>query len=196
MPSTQEVAYSIFGAFRLAMLDRTGMSYFDQSANGALRSFQAAVVILPAFILLQILSVGDKWEQISLLRFAVVQGIAYVLTWTVFAVAMIDLTKFLGRSDRYFGFLCAFNWSNVILIAVYLPAIAIDELGLLPNDIEYFIIFLVALSVLLYQWFVTYVSLDLPPMTALCLVFIDRLLVEIISASADRLVLVSTPATG
>ena len=36
--TARETVYSIFGAYRLAMLDKSGLGYLDRSPEGAIRS--------------------------------------------------------------------------------------------------------------------------------------------------------------
>ena len=52
MPDHEEVLHSLYGAYRLAFLDRSGMSHFNLSVDGFWRSFFAAVLVAPGFALL------------------------------------------------------------------------------------------------------------------------------------------------
>ena len=47
MPSLQEITASIYGAWRLALLDRSGMNWFNHSIEGFWRSFFVALLIAP-----------------------------------------------------------------------------------------------------------------------------------------------------
>ena len=76
--TARETVYSIFGAYRLAMLDKTGLSYLDRSPEGAIRSFHAALIVLPAYAVLVVLRLWDVLPEVSLLRFITVEGLAYV----------------------------------------------------------------------------------------------------------------------
>ena len=51
MPPKQEIVASLYGAWRLMRLDPTGMTYFNLSADGFWRSFFAAVIVAPAYVL-------------------------------------------------------------------------------------------------------------------------------------------------
>ena len=51
MPDRQEVASSLYGAWRLACLDESGMGYFNISVEGFWRSFFAAVLLAPVYML-------------------------------------------------------------------------------------------------------------------------------------------------
>ena len=47
IPDQQEVIRSIYGAWRLPWLDRSGMGHFNLSVDGFWRSFFAAVLVAP-----------------------------------------------------------------------------------------------------------------------------------------------------
>jgi hypothetical protein len=52
MPNQEEVLRSIYGAYRLAWLDRSGMSQLNLSVEGFWRSFFAAILVAPGYALL------------------------------------------------------------------------------------------------------------------------------------------------
>ncbi|MBI1209049.1 MAG: hypothetical protein GC191_17390 [Azospirillum sp.] len=187
MPTTHEVAYALFGAYRLARLDSAGMEYFERSPDGALRSFFAAALVLPAYLLLAVLRLWDQLGDMDLLRFVAVEGIAYVISWTAYALAMFHLAQFLGREGKFVDFLCAYNWSAVIQMVIYLPVVVTAQSGLLPDGLGDGMILAVTLTVMAYQWFVTRIALDLPASTAAGLVLLDLILSVFISGIADDL---------
>ena len=127
--TARETVYSIFGAYRLAMLDKSGLSYLDRSPEGAIRSFYAALIVLPAYAVLVVLRLWDVLPEVSLLRFITVEGLAYVISWTAFPLVMFHISGLLDRSARYFDFLSAYNWSSVIQMGLYLPVVAIADSG-------------------------------------------------------------------
>ncbi len=47
----REAIVSLYGAWRLARLDRRGFEVFDQTPAGAIRSFFAAVLVAPMYAL-------------------------------------------------------------------------------------------------------------------------------------------------
>ena len=65
------------GALRLAQMDRGGLAFFDRSVAGFWRSFYAAALVLPIYILTLLLidrmptDVG-AWA---------LEGIAYAVSW-------------------------------------------------------------------------------------------------------------------
>jgi len=53
VPSAREMMYALYGAYRLARFDAGGMRYFDASIDGFWRSFFAAVLIAPFYLIYQ-----------------------------------------------------------------------------------------------------------------------------------------------
>jgi hypothetical protein len=183
MPTFREMACALFGAIRLAMMESSGLDFFDRSTAAAIRSFAAALVVLPAYVAL--LEPPKETATSSWLTFFVVEAIAYVCSWTAYALVMDELSRLLDRSARYPVFLSVYNWSSVVQMMIYLPAFVLSESGWLSPDVAKTVMFAATLAVLIYQWFLTRVALDVPGFTAAGLVLIDFLLSVLISSSAD-----------
>ncbi|CAK0777515.1 Yip1 domain-containing protein [uncultured Gammaproteobacteria bacterium] len=187
MPTLHEICQGLIGSYRLARLDRSGMSLFDTSAAGALRSFFAALLVLPSYILLFLLRQPEQLTTPPLDWIVVVETLAYVVSWTAYPVLMIWLTRFLDRGQRFTGFLAAYNWSAPIQMMVYLPVMAIAQAGILPDGLGESLTLAVTLGLLAYQWFITQVALDLPPSTSSALVLLDFILSMFISGYTEAL---------
>jgi hypothetical protein len=183
--TARETVYSIFGAYRLALLDKTGLNYLDRSPEGALRSFYAALIVLPAYALLVVLRLWDVLPEVSLLRFTAVEGVAYVISWTAFPLAMFYISGLLDRSGRYFDFLSAYNWSSIIQMGVYLPVVAIADSGLVPEGLGEGMVLVVTMLVLIYQWFIARTTLDISGGSAAGIVLLDMILAVFITGTAD-----------
>lgn len=188
MPLTaRDVAYSVFGAYRLARFDPTGLQYMDRTREGAWKSFYAAVIVLPAWALLLAIRLWDQVQDTPLVQVAAVEAIAYVISWTAFPVLMHSITRMLDRSARYMDFVCAYNWSSVVQMAVYLPVVVLAATGLLPPALSESLVFAVMLAMLTYQWFVMRTALDIAGVTAAALVLVDLFLSALITDVADGL---------
>ncbi|MEI8393908.1 MAG: hypothetical protein WCF85_04170 [Rhodospirillaceae bacterium] len=187
MPTLREILFSLYGTWRLALMEASGLEFFDRSVAGAMRSFFAAILVLPAYILLLYIrlrsdDVSTAWSALFL-----VEGSAYVISWCSYALIMSEISRFLDCSEKYPGFLCAYNWSSVLQMMVYLPAILISESGVVSPDAGSAIVFVATMIVLTYQWFITRVALDLTAYNALGLVMLDLVLSVFISGAADSL---------
>ena len=183
--TARETVYSIFGAYRLAMLDKTGLSYLDRSPEGAIRSFNAALIVLPAYAVLVVLRLWDVLPDVSLLRFITVEGLAYVISWSAFPLVMFYISGLLDRSERYFDFLSAYNWSSVIQMGLYLPVVAIADSGLMPEGVGEGLVLAVTMLVLMYQWFIARTTLDINGGSAAGVVLLDMILAVFITGVSD-----------
>ncbi len=187
MPDLAYVTRSVYGAWRLARLDRGGMSFFELSIPGFWRSFFAAVVVAPAFAVLVALRFGHETElgpDLDLGPFLVVKLVAYAVSWAAFPLAMLVLARLLSLSAFYVPFIIAYNWSAVIQIAVFLPAALIEASGLLPETLAGILMMIATMAILSYQWFVARVALQTTGVMAAGLVAFDLLLGILIDRGA------------
>ncbi len=185
--TARDVAFSVYGVYRLAMFDKSGMGYLDRSAEGALKSFHAAVIVLPAYVVLLALRLWDQAAGASLPWIVLVEAIAYVVSWTAFPVVMMQIAAALDRQDRYTGFLAAYNWSAVVQMTVYLPAVILAESGLLDPALGRGFVFGVVMALLTYQWFILRTALEVGGLAAAGLVILDLFISALITDFSDGL---------
>lgn len=188
MPLTaRDVANSVFGAYRLARFDPTGLQYMDRTPEGAWKSFYAAVIVAPAWTLLLAIRLWGQVPDTPLFQIVVVEAIAYVISWTAFPVVMHGVSGMLDRQARYVDFLCAYNWSSVVQMSVYLPVVILAATGILPGPISEGLVFGIMLAMLTYQWFVMRTALDISGVASAALVMLDLFLSALITDFADGL---------
>src|SRR5437868_4845906 len=104
MPSRAwlEVQLAMTGALRLARGDRGGLSCFDRSIDGFWRSFRAAVIAYPLYLVLLSMRVTVvEWQRSGGLVIATVETIAYVTAWAAFPLIMLAVTRRLGRAHCF-----------------------------------------------------------------------------------------------
>jgi hypothetical protein len=158
MPRFAEIWQALYGAGRLALLDRNALRYFDLSHRGTWRSFWAAAYCYPFFLLERWLELpGEDVANTGLSHIFLVETIAYVVGWTAFPLAALALCRWLGREEGGFDFITAYNWSIILqtalfvligLLSLVLPdstAIALQRLGLV--------------AALIYEWFIAFVAI-------------------------------------
>lgn len=185
--TARDVAFSVFGAYRLARFDPRGLDYIDRTPEGALKSFYAAVIVLPAYALLLAIRMSGQGIEAPLMQVVLVQGIAYVVNWTAFPLALHQVAAVLDRRARFPGAVAANNWGTVVQMAVYLPAVILGQVGILPPPLASGLVFGVMLAMLTYQWFVLRTALDVGGMQAAALVMLDLFLSALIGDFADNL---------
>lgn len=176
MITAREVSYGLFGAWRLAHLDSRGMDYFDISVEGFWRSFWAAALMAPFYAVLVLLQLNERAIDWDPLRVLLVEAVGYVVAWTAFPLAAFYLLAALGKQQRYVGYIVAYNWANVVQMAVMLPVAALDASDGLPPAVSGMVFLAAFAAVMFYQFFVARVALEIDMPTAAGLVFIDLML--------------------
>lgn len=187
MSLAAESATSLYGAFRLARFDPHGMDYFNAGPAGFWRSFWAAVIVAPFYAMLLATAYPSLETSGEPLRFALAEGIAYVMAWTAYPLAMAWVTRQLDRFQYFIGYIVAYNWAAVLQNAVFIPINMLWIAGVLPPDIG-FMLWLIAFSLILaYLWFIARTALALAPMAAASIVGIDLVLNVMISTVANSM---------
>ncbi|MCZ6846105.1 MAG: hypothetical protein O7F69_09425 [Alphaproteobacteria bacterium] len=176
MISGREVAIGIYGAWRLLRFDRAAIRYFDSTLDGLWKSFYAALIVVPAVIVLRVLFVAanpEVFSEAGTIRIATVFAIDYVYQWLLFPLVMISLADRIGRSGQYITFIVARNWSQVIQIAIFLPAALLFEMsGADDPGVGGTILIVAYLVTWVYEWFITRSALDIPGLTAALIVLL------------------------
>ncbi|MDA0701749.1 MAG: hypothetical protein O3A96_00700 [Proteobacteria bacterium] len=166
-----EIVRAIFGAYRLAHFDSTGLAYFNNTVEGFWRSFIAAALAAPAAAIMVILSwslAAEAGEPLAhgILHSALVEALTYVIAWTAFPLAMHFVCEIAGWRDRYIAYIVALNWANLFEIAILLPVFAIAAGGLLPAGLTVLIQFAVYGFIVAYEIFVARRALQIAVLPA------------------------------
>ena len=190
MPATAwlEVRLALVGALRLAKGDRGGLSCFDRSLDGFWRSFRAAVIAYPLYLILLVMRVTiAEWERSGGFYIIVVETIAYVIAWVAVPLAMLTVTRWLNRSHRFFDFMVPYNWSQLpqsaLFVLVGLQSTS-DAISAQPAQV---IEIAAAIAVLGYEWFIARVALETTAAAAALVVLVDLVLGVLISHVASSL---------
>ena len=111
------------GALLLACGRPEGLADAPADMDGAARSFRAAAVGLPLFLLL--LTAGGPKLSASVL---ILQVLGYAIAWAGYAVLSHWLVGALGKAARWPRFIAIWNWVNVVQYLLLLggasPALA------------------------------------------------------------------------
>jgi hypothetical protein len=174
--SAREISFGLFGAWRLAHLDPRGMEYFDRSEEGFWRSFWAAAVMAPAYALIVGLRLMERPTQSGSLRVVLIEIIGYVIGWTAFPLVAWYLLQALGKQSRYFGYIVAYNWANVVQICIYLPVTALNASGGVPDAAMSLLALAATAAIVFYQYFIARTALQVDTPVAAGIVFLDLLL--------------------
>lgn len=173
---------AIAGALLLTRFDKSGLRHFDATVEGFWASFMAAFWVAPIELILWLDSQDsanlgpDALDPVH--RFAR-EVIGYGLQWVAFPFVLLMIVDRLGKRDRYFGYMAAYNWLSVPLMALFLltRGLGLPE----PADLIFAdVVFLYTLSV---QWFLARHALDLKGWQAVAVVALDNVLGVFIAIS-------------
>jgi hypothetical protein len=185
MPDREEVLHGLYGAYRLAWFDPSGMAHFNLTVDGFWHSFFAALLVAPAYAILVGMQLSAEPEALNLALVLLTEGIGYVLAWSAFPLLAIVLTRLLGLDRNYVALIVAVNWSAVLQTGAFL---AVLLLGLIaPEGLGTLIVTLTTLAILIYQWFVIRTALATTNGIALTLLVVDLVVTTVIHAGTDRM---------
>jgi branched-subunit amino acid transport protein AzlD len=190
MPATAwlEVRLALVGALRLAKGDRGGLSCFDRSLDGFWRSFRAAVIAYPLYLMLLMMRVTiAEWERSGGFYIIGVETIAYVVAWVAFPLAMLTVTRWINRSHRFFDFMVPYNWSQLPQSALFVLVGLQAESEAISAQPAQVIEIAAAIAVLVYEWFIARVALETTASAAALVVLVDLFLGVFISHVASSL---------
>ena len=187
MPFLSEVFNALYGAYRLARLDPSGMTYFNLSEEGFWNSFKAAAIILPLFTLLMLVRYAVDELDTPLWRFLSVEFIAYVTGWVAFPVLMIGICRQFERLHRYAGFIIAYNWASVLQNALYIPIAILSVSGQLTGGAGV-IVLAAMVAIIFYNWFIAKTALEIPGPAAAAVVLVDFVASFAINMYAEGLI--------
>ncbi len=187
MPNSREIAYALYGAWRLLRFDRGGLAWFEDSVEAFWRSFFAAVIVAPGHVILIGLHMSEMGIEGGLARIVAMQGLAYVTVWTAFPLALHYVCRSIGREAQFIRAVVAFNWATVLQVAIMVPVDLLARSGLLPPEAAGLATLVVTLFLFSYAWFIARVALEVQPMMAVGIVLLDFVVSTIVLLFADSI---------
>lgn len=127
MLSRTEIAHGVSGAWRLMWGDGGGLYMLDRTREGFWRSFRVMLLVAPlqVFCLLIVYERTQTMASGSLI--ILVEALRYVIEWTAFPVALLEIARISGWRSRYIGAVVAMNWASVPVIILSTMRLAIGE---------------------------------------------------------------------
>jgi hypothetical protein len=185
MPSYAEIERALQGAWLLARGETRGMGLFDLSVEGFWKSFAAALLAAPAYVLVLLEQYAVLGGPEHLAGTVVAEILAYACGWLTFPVAAIVLTRLLGLGGRYVPLIVASNWGAMLQIGLYTVVVIVTLV--MPREVRTFGLFAATAAVLVYQWFVIRTALETSGGIAFGFVVIDVLSSVAVTRGIDGL---------
>ena len=177
MPSLRDLSTGMYGAWRLALLDRGAISAFDRSPQAVLRSFWAAAIAYPPFLVWVAWSLapGDRTEH-GLTEIFLLQSIGYSIGWMGFPLLVLPFCRWLDREAEAYDFIIAYNWWQVIEYCAVLLLLGLRYTPFFPTEAADWLLGIAYFAFLAYEWFIARVALDSGRLAAAAVVLIGAVL--------------------
>ena len=182
-----EIAAGIYGAWRLARGDVGGIGYFNGTRQGFWRSFLAMAIVAPLYASVILLMYEDAADQYEPARFFAVHVIGYVVAWFVFPLIMFYVVQKIDRERRFFAFIAAYNWSSVLQNFIYIPVVVVAQIGIIPPELTYLLVFVLKVLVFVYTWFIARSALGITGMMAAAIAAGDLVLAGVMNGIIDAM---------
>lgn len=134
------------------------------------RSFRAAIVAFPLSLLMLAL-VPHGLEVTGKLIAADIFG--YIMTWTAFPLIAVYLADRMQVFPRYWRFIVATNWANLLQSAVFTLVIVVNTSGVLPEAVSAMLFMAVWFWILLFKWRLARNGLGIANFPAVGVVLLD-----------------------
>lgn len=181
MSLPEEASRSLQAAWGLLRRDPAAPAAFNASVDGVWRSFVAALILAPVYILhFALAGAPETAEPIDPIRLWLVRGIGYVIGWFAWPLVAFYLARAYQRGERYLGYVAAYNWSQLLsvplIVGVHALVFALADAGAAA------LAALVATGcMLVYEYLVALQMLALPPPRAASMVAMSFLLSLVLS---------------
>ena len=176
MISARQLAGALYGLWLLYRFDPRAWDHFDKTTRGFWASYAGAFLLAPLQLTHAALIYGTRKPGLAFLPYMVVQGLSYVLAWTLFPFVMLYVGRLLDRGPRYMWHLVPYNWMQVPLALPMLTILIVTDLHLLPVEVAAVATSMMWVAFAVYGTFVAGIGLQVATGTALGLVVLDYLL--------------------
>lgn len=129
MLGSAEIVRGIEGAVRFLSRDATAPSYFDNTREACLRSFQVMILATPVYALYLIVHYMQAEVAASAAEIAFIEALHFTVDWLLYPVLFYEIARRRGWLDRFPRYISALNWINLPIIASVLLFEMVDYLA-------------------------------------------------------------------
>lgn len=181
--SGAEIRAAIAGVLQLWRGATDGFLAFDRSLAGFWRSYTAAAIAAPLHASLLLLTPAEASRPLNSAHDAILEVLAYIVTWIAFPLLITQFAKRLDREDRFFDYMVPYNWATLAQLFLFAGVAALRLV--LPGFFGS-VLTLVALAAVLHlQWFIAREGLGISGRYAFLIVLADLSLSFFIGGIAD-----------
>jgi len=176
MAPLSEILRSLYGAYRLACFAPDGLEWLRCTPGGFYRSFTAAAIIAPFFLVLLLVYGNAEPRPPVFGRYLALEVISYVISWCAFPLIMERLCRTMNLRDRYVRFIVAYNWTMVPQNVIYISVAVVGYWAGFSDGTVNGLALIILIWGFIYTGFVARTTLEVEPMVAAGIVILDFLL--------------------
>lgn len=180
-----EIRRGLEGALAILRREPAAMAFFDLSFEGFLRSFSAALLAFPAYLVLLLHGLADEPATVVFPLFLLIETGGFFVGWLAFPFAAALVLRAMGESRRFVPLVVANNWAALLQIHFLLAAVLLA--AVLPQPTRAVLVTGATLAALAYQWLVVKTALEAPGQVAAGFVLLDVVASMLVNAGTDRL---------
>ena len=185
---------NLYGAWLLVCFNRTGLSFFANSSTEFWRSFQAAILCAPIYLMLLIMRYTHIEVGVPILAATIIYALSYIISWFAFPYAMFHGTRIINRQRFFFRYISAYNWATALQFSALLAIATIAHNTLIAPVFSGFLTLALVIAIFIYKGFIAYVSLEIDIRRTIMLVLFDFIIALLFEGWTLRL-LQATPET-
>lgn len=137
------------GSIGLLKRDPAAVSYFDNTREACVRSFQVMILVAPLHAALMLLRYASVTSTADDLEIVLVEALRYAVEWTLFPVLFYEIARRRNWLDRFPRYISALNWVNLpAMIVAVIGVVVASLLPPLPGEL-----IRVGLQALFFYWF-------------------------------------------
>lgn len=180
MIAKQEIFEGLYGAWRLLLGDRGAVALFDDSVAGFWKSFFAAILVLPIYLVMTAMGVIEFDSSRSLPAIVLIVLEFYIIAWVLWPLIIGHVLPVLDRDDKFTLYIVAYNWMSAVGAGLFFIAVLVTTLLPIPDGFAALIMVGALLGVLAYHVLIAHTALSITIGVAIGLTVADFILHEIV----------------
>jgi hypothetical protein len=180
MITKQEVFEGLYGAWRLLLGDRGAVVLLDDSTAGFWKSFFAAILVLPIYLVMTAMGAIEFDSSRRLPAIVLIVLEFYVIAWVLWPLIIGHVLPIFDRGDKFRLYIVAYNWMSAVGAGLFFIAVLVTTLLPIPDGFAALTMLGALLGVLAYHVFITHTTLSISIGVAIGLTIADFILHEIV----------------
>lgn len=173
IPSRPEIANALNGTWMLVKRDRGGVSWLDGSVDGFWKSFFAAFLLAPFYMLMLWMARYSTMPEADMTAVILIEGVAYAGAWLFWPVIASEICRYLDPKLDARTYIVACNWSEVWIMALRLPLLTLAVSGLFSDGTYAFFSLIAMIAVIYYRYIIARETLPAPTPLAVGMAITD-----------------------